>query len=75
MADFTNTIGGEAPSDEEQVTVLYQVGKIHGVDFLLHAIGFTIKLQRAISWKRDWLTMMTSSLLWTRTFGTSQKRL
>jgi uncharacterized membrane protein YgcG len=50
MANLAGNVGVEAaPPDDEQaeVPVLYQVGEMVGVDFLLHAIGFITNLQRA----------------------------
>jgi hypothetical protein len=50
MADLAGNVGVKAaPPDEEQaeVPVLYQVGEMVGVDFLLHAISFVMNLQHA----------------------------
>jgi hypothetical protein len=47
MADLPDNVGDEAPPDEEQVPVLHQIGKMYGVDFLLHDTSFTINLERA----------------------------
>jgi hypothetical protein len=49
MADLADKVGIKAapPDGEQVVPVPYQVWEMVGIDFLLHAIGFTTYLQRA----------------------------